>query len=74
MYAMLSCPAASKTVEFILECVEEFTGVTIISPRSEKIAEFINQKTGSGLTIYSGKGAFKKRGDTTILQRIYRLL
>jgi uncharacterized membrane-anchored protein YitT (DUF2179 family) len=66
MYAMLTYLAASKTVDFILEGVEEFTGVTIISLHSEEIAEFIKQKMGRGLTIYSGKRGFGKRGDNDI--------
>lgn len=66
MYAMLTYLAASRTVDFILEGVEEFTGVTIISPHSEEIAEFIKEKMGRGLTIYSGKRGFGKRGDNYI--------
>jgi len=66
LYAMLTYLAAAKTVDFILEGIEEFTGVTIISPRSEEIAEFIKQKMGRGLTIYSGKRGFGKRGDTIL--------
>ena len=66
MYAILTYLAASKTVDFILEGVEEFTGVTIISPHSDDIAEFIKQKLGRGLTIYTGKRGFGKRGDNMI--------
>ncbi len=70
MYAMLTYLAASRTVDFILEGVEEFTGVTIISPRSDEIAEFIKQKMGRGLTIYSGRRGFGKRGENTISTEI----
>ena len=66
MYAMLTYLAASKTVDFILEGVEEFTGVTIISPHSDEIADFIKQKMGRGLTIYSGRRGFGKRGENYI--------
>lgn len=66
MYAMLTYLAASKTVDFILEGVEEFTGVTIISNRSDEIAEFIKYKMGRGLTIYSGRKGFGKRGENYI--------
>ena len=54
--------SASKTVDFILEGIEEFTGVTIISGRSRQIAEMIQNKLGRGLTIYSGKRGYGKRG------------
>lgn len=66
LYAILTYLAASKTVDFILEGVEEFTGVTIISPRSGEIADFIKHKMGRGLTIYSGRRGFGKRGDNYI--------
>ena len=56
--------AASKMVDFILEGIEEFTGVTIISPHTEAIANIIKQKMGRGLTVYSGKRGYGKRGDT----------
>ena len=64
LYAILTYLAASKTVDFILEGIEEFTGVTIISPRSQEIAMIIKEKLGRGLTIYSGKRGFGKRGET----------
>jgi uncharacterized membrane-anchored protein YitT (DUF2179 family) len=62
LYSILTYLAASKTVDFILEGIEEFTGVTIISPRNRQIAEMIQTKMGRGLTIYSGKRGFGKRG------------
>lgn len=66
LYAILTYLSASKTVDFILEGVEEFTGVTIISPRHQEISDFIKQKMGRGLTIYSGKRGVGKRGETSI--------
>lgn len=66
LYAILTYLAAAKTVDFILEGIEEFTGVTIISPRTAEIAELIKQKMGRGLTIYSGKKGYGKRGETVL--------
>ena len=64
LYSILTYMAASKMVDFILEGIEEFTGVTIISPHTEAIANIIKQKMGRGLTVYSGKRGYGKRGDT----------
>jgi len=64
LYSILTYLAASKTVDFILEGIEEFTGVTIISPHSDEIAAFIKQKMGRGLTVYSGKRGYGKRGES----------
>ncbi|MBI1341457.1 MAG: DUF2179 domain-containing protein [Terrimonas sp.] len=63
LYAILTYIAASKTVDFILEGIEEFTGVTIISAHSNEIAEMIQTRMGRGLTIYAGKKGFGKRGE-----------
>jgi uncharacterized membrane-anchored protein YitT (DUF2179 family) len=64
LYAMVTYLAAAKTVDFILEGIEGFTGVTIISPHTEEIADLIKHKMGRGLTIYSGKKGLGKRGET----------
>jgi uncharacterized membrane-anchored protein YitT (DUF2179 family) len=63
LYSILTYMAASKTVDFVLEGIEEFTGVTIISPHSPEIANMIKEKLGRGLTIYSGKKGYGKRGE-----------
>lgn len=66
LYAILTYLAASRTVDFILEGIEEFTGVTIISSRSKQIADMIHDKMGRGLTIYSGKKGYGKRGESYV--------
>ncbi len=63
LYSILTYMSAAKTVDFILEGIEEFTGVTIMSPRTEEIADYIKNKMGRGLTIYAGKRGFGKRGE-----------
>ena len=65
LYSILTYLSASKTVDFILEGIEEFTGVTIISAKSRQITDMIQNKLGRGLTIYTGKKGFGKRGEST---------
>jgi uncharacterized membrane-anchored protein YitT (DUF2179 family) len=62
LYAMLTYMAAAKTVDFIIEGVEEYTGITIISNQSEKIRLMITESLGRGVTVYAGKGGFGKKG------------
>lgn len=62
LYAMLTYLAASKTVDFIIEGIEEYTGVTIISVKTEKIQEMIIQKLGRGITVYKGERGHGKTG------------
>jgi len=63
LYAMLTYFAASKTVDFIIEGVEEYTGITIISKESEELRVMITEKLGRGVTIYKGKGGYDKNGE-----------
>jgi uncharacterized membrane-anchored protein YitT (DUF2179 family) len=62
LYSILTYLAASKTVDFILEGIEEFTGVTIISTRSKQLIDMIKNTLGYGLTVYSGRKGFGKTG------------
>jgi uncharacterized membrane-anchored protein YitT (DUF2179 family) len=61
-YSILTYFAASRTIDFLLNGLEEYTGITIISERSEEIRTAIIQKLERGVTIYSGKGGYGKRG------------
>lgn len=62
-YSILTYLAASRTIDFIIEGIEEYTGVTIISEQSERIRLAIINKIGRGVTIYKGSRGFGKRGD-----------
>ena len=55
LYSILTFMAASKTVDFLTNGIEEYTGVTIISEESDKIRKQIITQLGRGVTIYSGK-------------------
>jgi len=64
LYSILTYLAASKTVDFIVEGVEEYIGVTVISPYSEHIKVMITEQMGQGLTIYDGKSGYRKPGES----------
>jgi len=55
LYSILTYLAASKTIDYIVEGVEEYTGVTIISEKSSRVKVILMTKFGRGLTIYKGK-------------------
>lgn len=63
LYAILTYLAASKTVDYVIDGIEEYIGVTIISNRSDEIRLAIIENLGRGCTIYNGKRGFGKRGD-----------
>jgi uncharacterized membrane-anchored protein YitT (DUF2179 family) len=62
MYSMLTYFAASKTVDFIINGIEEYIGVTIISERGEIIREIITSRLGRGVTVYKSEGGYGKTG------------
>jgi uncharacterized membrane-anchored protein YitT (DUF2179 family) len=66
LYSMLTYMAASKTVDYIIEGIEEYTGVTIISLKSEEIRQVVTEKLGRGVTEYKGSGGYGKRGYTRL--------
>jgi len=55
LYSILTYITASKTIDYIVEGVEEYTGVTIISEKSSRVKRILMTKFGRGLTIYKGK-------------------
>lgn len=63
MYATLTYLAASKTVDFIIEGVEEYIGVTIVSTHHEEVRRFIVEQMRTGVTVYSGMRGHGKRGE-----------
>ena len=62
LYSMLTYLAASKTLDFVIEGIEEYTGVTIISEKNEAIRSMITDKLGMGLTVYKAKGGYGRHG------------
>lgn len=63
MYAILTYLAASKTVDFVTDGIEEYIGVTIISESSDEIRVAIIERLGRGCTLYYGKRGYAKRGN-----------
>ncbi|MBA3704796.1 MAG: YitT family protein [Bacteroidetes bacterium] len=62
LYSILTYLAASKTVDFVIEGVEEYTGVTIVSSYSAEIRVMITEKLGRGVTMYMGKRGYGRHG------------
>ncbi len=74
LYSMITYLAASKTLDFIIEGIEEYVGVTIVSQRSEDIRQMIINEMGRGVTVYMGKLGYGKRGETKDAEIIYTVI
>jgi uncharacterized membrane-anchored protein YitT (DUF2179 family) len=62
LYAILTYLVASKTVDFVVHGIEEYTSVMIVSDKNEEIKDAIVNKLGRGVTILKGKSGFGKKG------------
>lgn len=57
MYSILTYFAASRTIDFLIHGIEEYTAVIIISAdRSDEIRRAITEDLGRGVTVYKGRG------------------
>ena len=60
LYSILTYYSASKTITFVIEGVEEYTGVTVISAESEQIKQALVIELNRGITVYKGERGFLK--------------
>ncbi|MES2278097.1 MAG: YitT family protein [Bacteroidota bacterium] len=60
LYSILTYYTASRTISFVIEGLEEYTGVTIISGESAQIKERLVMSLGRGITVYKGERGFLK--------------
>ncbi len=74
LYSMITYLSASKTLDFIVEGLEEYTGVTIVSEHCEEIRQMLIQEMGRGVTVYKGKKGYGKRGETNDREIIYTVI
>jgi uncharacterized membrane-anchored protein YitT (DUF2179 family) len=58
LYSILTYLVASKAIDFVSHGMEEYTGITIISNKSEEVRKKLTQDFGSGVTIYKGNRGY----------------
>jgi uncharacterized membrane-anchored protein YitT (DUF2179 family)/predicted metal-dependent HD superfamily phosphohydrolase len=58
LYSMLTYFTASKTIDYVIEGIEAYQGVTIISGKSEIIKDKLVNELGRGITVYKGERGF----------------
>ena len=58
MYSILTYFAATKTIDFVVEGIEAYSGITIISGKSELIKYRLVNELSRGITVYKGERGF----------------
>lgn len=61
LYSILTYLSASKMIDFILNGIEQHTGITVVSGKGEEIRKAITDM-GRGVTVYEGKSGYGKDG------------
>ena len=74
LYSMVTYLSASKTLDFVVEGLEEYTGVTIISSYNDQIRIMIVENLGRGVTIYKGKNGYGKSGESKDIDIVYTVV
>lgn len=70
MYAILTYLSASKTIDFVVNGLEQYIGVTIISEKKDEIKQYVINEMKRGVTIYKGEGGYSEKKEIDILYTI----
>lgn len=74
LYSMITYLSASRTLDFVVEGIDEYVGVTVISSQSEKIRQMIIHTMGRGVTVFNGSKGYGKRGEMKEIEIIYTVI
>lgn len=75
MYSIITYFTATRATDYIVDGIEEFTAVNIISARQEEVKSFLVNEMGKGITVYKGErgylpGSFDIKTDCEIIVTI----
>jgi uncharacterized membrane-anchored protein YitT (DUF2179 family) len=62
LYSILTYAAASRTIDFLLHGLEEYTSIIIISSQSEEIKQALINRLNRGVTVFKGAGGLGSSG------------
>ena len=75
MYSLITFFTATRATNYVVDGIEEFTAMNIISSHEEEIKNFLVNELGKGITIYKGvrgylPGSFDTKTDCEIIVTI----
>lgn len=73
LYSILTYFAASKTIDFLIHGIEEYTAIIIISERNEEIRQRIIGDLNRGVTVYKGQGGLSGAEQNILMCVVTRL-
>jgi len=75
MYSVITYFTATRATNYVVDGIEEFTAMNIISAQHDEIKSFLVNELGKGITVYKGErgylpGSFEIKTDTEIIVTI----
>lgn len=74
LYSILAYFSAARTIDFIIEGIEEYMGVTIVSAKNKEIRDMIIHDMGRGVTVYKGERGYGKTGEKGEINIVYTVI
>lgn len=75
MYSLITFFTATRAINYVVDGIEEFTAMNIISSQPEEVKNFLVNELGKGITVYKGErgylpGSFEVRTEADIIVTI----
>jgi uncharacterized membrane-anchored protein YitT (DUF2179 family) len=75
MYSLITYFAATRATDYVVDGIEQYTSINIISAQHDKVKEFLVNELGKGITVYKGvrgylPGSFDIKSDCEIIVTI----
>ncbi|MEO6488871.1 MAG: YitT family protein [Ferruginibacter sp.] len=75
MYSIITFFTATRATDYVVDGIEEFTAMNIISAQQEEIKSFLVNELGKGITVFKGQrgylpGSFELKTDCDIIVTI----
>jgi uncharacterized membrane-anchored protein YitT (DUF2179 family) len=58
MYSLITYFAATKTTDYIVDGIEQYTAINIISSKDELVKDYLVNELGKGITVFKGERGF----------------
>ena len=75
MYSLITYYAATRATDYVVDGIEQYTAINIISSQQDKVKDLLVNEMGKGITVYKGErgylpGSFDVKTDCEIIVTI----
>lgn len=75
MYSLITYFAATRATDYVVDGIEQYTSINIISSQHDRVKDFLVNELGKGITVYKGErgylpGSFDIKNDCEIIVTI----